>query len=179
MATPLYKIPSTPVYAICSDFVVLLILDTFFRFYILHRLNSIPSVSSTQSGSGKRVKSGLSWSHRPVPFSLQSRIPTFRHLCPQYRFFFPIPHPVSRFRRILLLKYWSHPLFRSQEIWLFHESRTIFRSIPNPESSLPASLCYILFISVSSNFPSPDPPTQPLLYRHYTAWIPYLRIKFY
>ena len=88
MATPLYKIPSTPVYAICSDFVVLLILDAFFRFYILHRLNSIPSISSTQSGSGKRVKSGLSWSHRPVPFSLQSRVPTFRHLCPEYRFFF-------------------------------------------------------------------------------------------
>ena len=177
MATPLYKIPLTPVYAICSDFVVLLILDTFFRFYILHRLNSIPSISSTQSGSGKRVKSGLSWSHRPVPFSLQSRIPTFRHLCPQYRFFFPIPHPVSRFWRILLLKYWSHPLFRSQEIWLFHESRTIFRSIPNPEGSLPAPWCYILIISVHSNFPSPDPHTTPSL--HYTAWIPYLRIKFY
>ena len=63
-------------------------LDTFFRFYILHRLNSIPSISSTQSGSGKRVKSGLSWSHHPVPFSLQSRVPTFRHLCPEYRFCF-------------------------------------------------------------------------------------------
>ena len=88
MATPLYKIPSTPVYANCSDFVVLLILDTFFRFYILYRLNSIPSISSTQSGSGKRVKSGLSWSRRPVPFSLQSRIANFRHLCPEYRFFF-------------------------------------------------------------------------------------------
>ena len=88
MATPLYKIPSTPVYAICSDFVVLLILDTFFRFYILHRLNSIPSISSTQSGSGKRVKSGLSWYRCPVPFSLQFRVPTFRHLCPEYRFFF-------------------------------------------------------------------------------------------
>ena len=163
MAIPLYKIPSTPVYAICSDFVVLLILDTFFRFYILHKLNSIPSISSTQSGSGKRVKSGLSWSGRPVPFALQSRIPTFRHLCPQYRFFFPIPHPVSRFWRILLLKYWSHPLFRSQEIWLFHESRTIFRSIPNPESSLPAPWCYILIISFPSNFPSPDPHTTPSL----------------
>lgn len=46
MATPLYKIPSTPVYAICSDFVVLLILDTFFRFYILHRLNSCHQLNS-------------------------------------------------------------------------------------------------------------------------------------
>ena len=163
MATPLYKIPSTPVYAICSDFVVLLILDTFFRFYILHRLNSIPSIISTQSGSGKRVKSGMSRSRRPGPFSLQSRIANFRHLCPEYRFFFPIPHPVSRLWRILLPKYWSHPLFRSQEIWPFPESHTIFRSIPNPESSLPVPLCYILFISVPSNLPSPDPHTTPSL----------------
>lgn len=68
------------VYAIGSDFV-----DTFFRFYILYRLNSI---SSTQSGSGKRIKNGMSRSRRPGPFSLQSRIANFRHLCPEYRFFF-------------------------------------------------------------------------------------------
>ena len=49
MATPLYKIPSTPVYAFCSDFVVLLIFRHIFpvlhptqiELHTLHQLNSI------------------------------------------------------------------------------------------------------------------------------------------
>ena len=56
MATPLYKIPSAPVYAIGSDFV-----DTFFRFYIhtdWTQLNSIrvrgPFLESPGNFSGPK-----------------------------------------------------------------------------------------------------------------------------
>lgn len=158
MATPLYKIPSTPVYAICSDFVVLLIFRHIFpvlhhtqiELHTLHQLSSIRVWKKSKERAVLIPPSTSFFTTIPGP-NLPSSLS-------------PIPHPVSRFWRILLLKYWSHPLFRSQEIWLFHESRTIFRSIPNPESSLPTPWCYILIISVPSNFPSPDPHTTPSLH---------------
>ena len=119
MATPLYKIPSTPVYAICSDFVVLLILDTFFRFYILHRLNSIPSIISTQSGSGKRVKSGMSRSRRPGPFSLQSASRTSVISVPNTVSFFQYRIPCQDFGESCFPSTGHIPYFAVRKFGLF------------------------------------------------------------
>lgn len=77
---------------------------------------------------------GRFWSCIPVPFSQQSRIPNFCQLYPENHIF-PVPHPMSRFWRILLPQDQWNPT-SCQDILRFPKPALYFGQISDSKITL-------------------------------------------